>query len=208
MTLEQWLDPWKYKSTDVQQRVKLALEFLERHYGAAREEKILREIKCIDFSHPVSLPTLFLGTILVGSKDPRASPYRAVYFTKVGASGASIRGRLRRQSQLPRQRAESENRRQGALPIQSGCADSGGGGVAIDLCPCKRQLVDTRPIYPDCWRWSTVPDSLHEPLPKIPRIIKNFPPTSVINSRQLPKQMRERCAKTRQRRRRCHSCLT
>lgn len=84
MTLEQWLDPWKYKSTDVQQRVKLALEFLERHYGAAREEKILREIKCIDFSHPVSLPTLFLGTILVGSKDPRASPYRAVYFTKSG----------------------------------------------------------------------------------------------------------------------------
>ena len=48
VTLEQWLDPWKYKSTDVQQRVKLALEFLERHYGAAREEKILREIKCID----------------------------------------------------------------------------------------------------------------------------------------------------------------
>ncbi len=84
MTLEQWLDQWKSKSKDVQDRVGMALEFLKQHYGATRTDKILSEIQCIDYSHPVSLPTLTAGTELVGSKDPRVSPYRAVYFTKSG----------------------------------------------------------------------------------------------------------------------------
>ncbi len=99
MTLQQWLDQWTRKSPDVQQRVRRALEFLQRHYGAPREDKVLSEIRCIDFSHPVDLPTIPAGTILVGSKDPRVSPFRAVYFTRVGHPvdrlGVSSSGALR-----------------------------------------------------------------------------------------------------------------
>jgi hypothetical protein len=84
MTLEQWLDQWTRKPPGVQDRVQLALGFLEKHYGTDRKDKILNEIRCIDFSHPVSLPTLDAGVQLVGSKDPRVSPYRATYFTKSG----------------------------------------------------------------------------------------------------------------------------
>ena len=84
MTLEQWLDQWTRKSVDVQERVQVALQFLQRHYGKTRSEKILGEIRCIDFSHPVSTPTLARGITLVGSKDPRVSPYRSTYFTRSG----------------------------------------------------------------------------------------------------------------------------
>lgn len=84
MTLQQWLDQWKHKSKDAQDRVNLAFGFLQKHYGAACEDKILNEIKCIDFSHPVCLPALNTGTQLVGSKDSRVSPFRATYFTKSG----------------------------------------------------------------------------------------------------------------------------
>lgn len=84
MTLEQWLEQWTHKSGDVQARVKMALEFLQTHYGTTRSDKILNEIRCIDFSHAVSLPHIPSGTVLVGSKDPRVSPYRATYFTKSG----------------------------------------------------------------------------------------------------------------------------
>jgi len=84
MTLQQWLDQWSSKSPDFQDRLRVALEFLERHYGAERQEKILSEIRCIDLSQPVTLPFISAGTPLVGSKDPRISPYRAAYFTKSG----------------------------------------------------------------------------------------------------------------------------
>jgi hypothetical protein len=89
MTLQQWLAQWTHKSPAVQARVQVALDFLRRHYGPTRtgpalDEKILGEIRCIDFSHPVELPMLPAGTALVGTKDPRVSPYRAVYFTKSG----------------------------------------------------------------------------------------------------------------------------
>jgi hypothetical protein len=84
VTLQQWLDQWKQKSQPVQDRVRVALDFLQKHYGTARPDKILSEIKCIDFSKSVALPMIPTGTRLVGSKDPRVSPYRAVYFTKSG----------------------------------------------------------------------------------------------------------------------------
>lgn len=84
MTLQQWLDQWLRKPPAVQARVQTALDFLQRHYGAARADKILSEIRCIDFSRPVELPFIAPKTILLGSKDPRVSPYRAVYFTKSG----------------------------------------------------------------------------------------------------------------------------
>jgi hypothetical protein len=84
VTLQQWLDQWKHKSQPVQDRVRVALDFLQKHYGTARPDKILSEIKCIDFSKSVGLPMIPTGTRLVGSKDPRVSPYRAVYFTKSG----------------------------------------------------------------------------------------------------------------------------
>ncbi len=84
MTLTDWLAQWKHKSAAVQARVDVAYQFLTTHYGTARPDKILGEIRCIDFSHPVTTPTLAVGTPLVGSKDPRVSPYRAVYFTKSG----------------------------------------------------------------------------------------------------------------------------
>ena len=83
MTLDQWLEPWTRKSTEVQTRVKTALDFLRKHYGN-NDAKILSEIKCIDFSRPVGLPNLLRGMKLTGSKDPRNSPYRAVYFTRSG----------------------------------------------------------------------------------------------------------------------------
>lgn len=84
MTLQQWLDQWTRKSPEVQRRVQTALDFLQHHYGKANENKILSEIRCIDFSHAVSTPSLAKGTQLVGSKDPRVSPYRATYFTFSG----------------------------------------------------------------------------------------------------------------------------
>ena len=84
MTLQPWLDQWKHKSPQVQARVQTALDFLQKHYGTARPDKILSEIKCIDFSKAVELATIPARTMLVGSKDPRVSPYRAVYFTKSG----------------------------------------------------------------------------------------------------------------------------
>lgn len=84
MTLQMWLDQWKHKSPAVQARVQTALDFLQKHYGVVRADKVLSEIKCIDFSREVELPVLVAGTMLVGSKDPRVSPYRAVYFTKSG----------------------------------------------------------------------------------------------------------------------------
>ena len=83
MTLGQWLEGWTRKSVEVQTRVKTALDFLQKHYGN-NGAKILSEIKCIDFSRSVGLPNLMQGTKLVGSKDPRISPYRAVYFTRSG----------------------------------------------------------------------------------------------------------------------------
>ena len=83
MILQQWIDQWKHKSPDVQVRVKTALDFLRNHYGN-NDARILGEIKCIDFSRPVSLPTLMRGEKLIGSKDPRISPYRAIYFTRSG----------------------------------------------------------------------------------------------------------------------------
>jgi hypothetical protein len=98
MTLEQWLDQWKHKSPQVQERVRVALDFLRKHYGT-RDDRILSEIKCIDFSRPVELPAIPAKTMLVGSKDPRVSPYRAVYFTRSGHPadrlGISTSGALR-----------------------------------------------------------------------------------------------------------------
>jgi hypothetical protein len=98
MTLQQWLDQWKHKSQEVQDRVRVALDFMRKHYGT-RDDKILSEMRCIDFSRPIELPALQRGTILVGSKDPRVSPYRAVYFTRSGHPmdrlGISTRGALR-----------------------------------------------------------------------------------------------------------------
>jgi putative RNase toxin 46 of polymorphic toxin system len=99
MTLQQWLDQWQHKSPAVQDRVRIALDFLQKHYPAATADRVLSEIRCIDFSHPVALPTIPAGTPLVGSKDPRVSPYRAVYFTRSGHPaerlGISTAGALR-----------------------------------------------------------------------------------------------------------------
>ena len=98
MTLDQWLDQWKHKSPAVQARIATALDFLRKHYGT-RQDKIFSEIRCIDFSHPVKLAALPAGVQLVGSKDPRVSPYRAVYFTRSGHPmdrlGISTAGGLR-----------------------------------------------------------------------------------------------------------------
>ena len=121
MTLQQWLDPWKHKSPQVQARVQVALDFLKKHYGAAREDKILSEIKCIDFSHPVELPAIAAATVLVGSKDPRVSPYRAVYFTKSGHPaerlGISTSGALRTN---PKVLDKVQYRYEVLVPIPSG----------------------------------------------------------------------------------------
>jgi len=99
MTLAQWLAQWQHKSAAVQARVNTALDFLTTHYGADKPDKILSEIKCIDFSHAVELPEIPAGTRLVGSKDPRVSPYRAVYFTRSGTPtdrlGVSDTGAIR-----------------------------------------------------------------------------------------------------------------
>jgi hypothetical protein len=104
MNLKQWLDQWAYKSADVQARVKTALEFLKKHYGEDNEKKILSEIRCIDFSHAVSLPSIPSGTILVGSKDPRVSPYRSTYFTRSGHPisrlGVATQGTISHRGQL------------------------------------------------------------------------------------------------------------
>jgi hypothetical protein len=41
MTLQQWLDQWKHKSRDVQDRVQVALKSLQKHYGVGRDDKVL-----------------------------------------------------------------------------------------------------------------------------------------------------------------------
>lgn len=98
MTLQAWLAQWKHKSIDVQQRVETALRFLRDHYGD-REDRVLSEIRCIDFSRSVRLPSLPKGERLVGAKDARVSPYRAVYFTRSGHPiqrlGVAAEGNLR-----------------------------------------------------------------------------------------------------------------
>jgi Bacterial toxin 46 len=121
MTLQQWLDQWKHKSPEVQGRVHVALDFLQKHYGAKNEKKILDEIRCIDFSRPVELPAIPARTILVGSKDARVSPYRAVYFTKSGHPverlGISPQGALKTS---PKVLDKVLNRYEVLVPIPSG----------------------------------------------------------------------------------------
>jgi len=84
MTLQQWLDQWRYKSRDVQDRVQIALEFMQKHYGATSANTILSQMQCIDFSRSVQLPRIPVNTRLVGFKDPRVPPDRSAYFTKSG----------------------------------------------------------------------------------------------------------------------------
>lgn len=90
MTLQQWLDQSQHHSREVQDRVRLAVDFLQRHYGVGRAERVLSEIQCIDFSEPVELPVIPAQTILVGSKDRRDSPSRTVYFTKSSIDGPGV----------------------------------------------------------------------------------------------------------------------
>lgn len=98
MDLNTWLAQWAHKSQEVQGRVRTARTFLQQHYPT-RPDRILSEIRCIDFSRPVSVPSLPVGTQLVGFKDPRVSPYRASYFTRAGIPmerlGVSSSGNLR-----------------------------------------------------------------------------------------------------------------
>ncbi len=97
--LNQWLTQPTHKSPEVQARVFRAFRFLQTQYPAKNPGSILSELKCIDFSHPVELPSLSPGTVLVGFKDPRVSPYRSAYFTKsgypVGRLGVADHSRLR-----------------------------------------------------------------------------------------------------------------
>ena len=67
MTLQQWMDQWRHKSPAVQDRVRIALQFLQKHYGVEKADKVLSEIRCIHFSHQVELPTIPAKTTLVGS---------------------------------------------------------------------------------------------------------------------------------------------
>jgi Bacterial toxin 46 len=82
--LDRWLEQWTHKSRSVQDRVQVALDFFWKHFGTGCPDRILSEMKCIDFSHSVDTPMIPRGITLVGSKDPRVSPYRAVYFTTPG----------------------------------------------------------------------------------------------------------------------------
>lgn len=84
VTLQQWLDQWQHKSHEVQNRVRVAHDFLQKHYAARGDDDVLSRIRCIDFSHAVEMPTLSRGRVLVGMKDPRVSPYRSAYFTEPG----------------------------------------------------------------------------------------------------------------------------
>ena len=98
-SLELWLAQWNGKSAPVRARVQRALDFHRGHYPDRTEQRLLDELRCIDFSHPVELPSLSPGTVLVGFKDPRVSPYRSAYFTKsgypVGRLGVADHSRLR-----------------------------------------------------------------------------------------------------------------
>jgi hypothetical protein len=119
MTLQQWLDQSQQQSREVQDRVRLAVDFLQRHYGVARAERVLSEIQCIDFSQPVELPAIPAQTILVGSKDRRDAPSRTVYFTKsaIDDLGAASNGRLRTN---PKVLDEVPHRYEVLVPIPSG----------------------------------------------------------------------------------------
>lgn len=121
MTLQQWLDQSQHESREVQDRVRLAMDFLQRHYGVGRAERVLSEIQCIDFSQPVELPEIPAQTILVGSKDRRVAPNRTVYFTKseppVDGLGVAASGPLRtNQKALD----EVRHRYEVLVPIPSG----------------------------------------------------------------------------------------
>ena len=39
MTLQQWLEQWEQKSPEVQRRVRVALDFLQKHYGVGRSDE-------------------------------------------------------------------------------------------------------------------------------------------------------------------------
>ncbi len=83
MQLSNWLEQQRRKSKTVNDKVDLALAFMQNHYGN-NDRKILSEMRCIDFSKQVEGVGLDRGTILVGYKDPRVSPYRSSYFTRSG----------------------------------------------------------------------------------------------------------------------------
>ena len=121
MTLQQWLDQSHHQSREVQDRVRLAIDFLQRHYGVAHAERVLSEIQCIDFSQPVELPAIPARTILVGSKDRRDSPSRTVYFTKsehsIDGLGVAASGPARTN---PKVLDEVPHRYEVLVPIPSG----------------------------------------------------------------------------------------
>lgn len=83
MKLSDWLAQQHRKSKQVNDKVEVALAFMRLHYGS-NDDKILSEIRCIDFSKKVEGVFISRGTILVGYKDPRVSPYRSSYFTRSG----------------------------------------------------------------------------------------------------------------------------
>ena len=83
--LSDWLAAQRRKSADVNGKVDVALAFMRLHYGTD-DDKVLSEVRCIDFSRAVQHVRMMKGEIFVAYKDPRVSPYKGSYFTRNGNS--------------------------------------------------------------------------------------------------------------------------
>jgi Bacterial toxin 46 len=81
-TLADWLKE-KSSNPHVYARVMIAKSWLEQKFSP-RPEDLLSELVCYDFSLPVAVIALEVGTTLVGYKPPAADPLSGRYFAPAG----------------------------------------------------------------------------------------------------------------------------
>lgn len=82
-TLQQWLK-MKQSNPHVYQRVQVALGFLKRKFPHYADDRLLSELVCHDYSLPVSVVALPVGTKLTGYKTAGANPLAGTYFAPDG----------------------------------------------------------------------------------------------------------------------------
>lgn len=94
-----WKAQFAHKPLPVQQRLAVAEGFLRKHFPHISDDHLVSELRCADYSKPVSVVSIPAGTQLIGYKDPRVSPLRGTYFSRPGNSadrlGISPIGNLR-----------------------------------------------------------------------------------------------------------------
>jgi hypothetical protein len=84
MSLAEFKGQFAQKPQAVQDRLAVAEAFFRKHFPHANDDQLASELRCIDYSKPVSVVSIPATTQLIGYKDPRVSPLRGTYFSKPG----------------------------------------------------------------------------------------------------------------------------